>query len=79
MNFFALMLMQRKRRPYNLTLVDSSIRQEMDIIIIGIKQKDGKMMFSPSSKTKIQSDDILIAMVRNKDLEKLRKALIPRI
>jgi len=51
----------------------------MDIIIIGIKQKDGKMMFSPSSKTKIQSDDILIAMVRNKDLEKLRKALIPRI
>jgi len=51
----------------------------MDIIIIGIKQKDGKKMFSPSSKTKIQSDDILIAMVRNKDLEKLRKALIPRI
>jgi voltage-gated potassium channel len=37
----------------NLTLADSGIRQEMDIIIIGIKQKDGKMMFNPSSKTKI--------------------------
>lgn len=59
----------------NLTLVDSGIRREMDIIIIGIKQKDGKMVFNPLSGTKIQSGDILIAMGRGKDLEKLRKAL----
>jgi voltage-gated potassium channel len=59
----------------NLTLVDSGIRREMDIIIIGIKQKDGKMVFNPFSGTKIQSGDILIAMGRGKDLEKLRKAL----
>ncbi len=63
----------------NLTLVDSGIRQEMDIIIIGIKQKDGNMIFNPSSQTKIQSGDILIAMGREKDLERLRKALIPSI
>jgi voltage-gated potassium channel len=60
-----------------LTLVDSGIRQEMDIIIIGIKQKDGKMLFNPSSQTKIQTADILIAMGRNNDLEKLRKECIP--
>ncbi len=60
----------------NLTLIDSGIRREMDIIIIGIKQKDGKMLFNPSSQTKIQSGDILIAMGRDKDLEKLRKVLI---
>jgi voltage-gated potassium channel len=59
----------------NLTLVDSGIRREMDIIIIGIKQKDGKMVFNPFSGTKIQSGDILIAMGRGKDLEKLRKAI----
>ena len=59
----------------NLTLVDSGIRREMDIIIIGIKQKDGKMVFNPFSRTKIQSGDILIAMGRDKDLERLRKAL----
>ena len=61
----------------NLTLVDSGIRQEMDIIIIGIKQKDGKMVFNPSSQTKIQSGDILIAMGRDKDLERLREVLTP--
>jgi voltage-gated potassium channel len=59
------------------TLVDSGIRQEMDIIIIGIKQEDGTMIFNPSSKTKINRGDTLIAMGRNKDLEKLRKALTP--
>jgi len=58
-----------------LTLVDSAIRQEMDIIIIGIKQKDGKMAFNPSFQTKIQSGDILIAMGKYNDLERLRKAL----
>lgn len=63
----------------NLTIVDSSIRQEMDIIIIGIKQKDGAMIFNPSSQTKIQSGDILIAMGRDKDLKRLRKTLIPSI
>lgn len=61
----------------NQSLVDSGIRQEMDVIIIGIKQKAGTMIFNPSSQTKIQSDDILIAMGRNKDLETLRRALTP--
>ena len=59
----------------NLTLIDSGIRREMDIIIIGIKQKDGKMVFNPSSQTKIQSGDILIAMGRHNDLERLQKVL----
>lgn len=61
----------------NQSLVDSGIRQEMDVIIIGIKQKAGTMIFNPSSQTKIQSDDILIAMGRNKDLETLRRVLTP--
>lgn len=61
------------------TLVDSGIRQDMDIIIIGIKQEDDTMIFNPSSKSKINRGDTLIAMGRNKDLEKLRKALAPAI
>lgn len=64
-------------RLANQSLVDSGIRQEMDIIIIGIKQKDGTMIFNPSSQAEIQSDDILIAMGRNKDLETLRRVLTP--
>jgi voltage-gated potassium channel len=60
-----------------LTLIESGIRQNMDIIVIGIKQKDGTMIFNPSSQTKIESGDTLIAMGRNIDLETLRKALTP--
>ena len=60
----------------NLSLVDSNIRQDMDIIIMGIKQKDGEMLFNPSSQTKIRTGDILIAMGRNSDLERLRKVCI---
>ncbi len=60
-----------------LTLIESGIRQNMDIIVIGIKQKDGTMIFNPSSQTKIESGDTLIAMGRNRDLETLRKALTP--
>jgi len=60
----------------NFPLVDSGIRKEMDIIIIGIKQKDGEMLFNPSSQTKIRAGDILIAMGRNNDLERLRKVCI---
>lgn len=64
--------------PLNsLSLVDSGIRQEMDIIIIGIKEGDGTMLFNPSSQTTIKSGDILIAMGKNKDLKKLRKVLGP--
>ena len=66
-------------RLANQSLVDSGIRQEMDVIIIGIKQKAGTMIFNPSSKSKINRGDTLIAMGRNKDLEKLRKALAPAI
>lgn len=64
-------------RLANRSLVDSGIRQEMDVIIIGIKEKDGEILFNPSSRTKIKSGDILIAMGRNKDLERLRKAVNP--
>lgn len=64
-------------RLVNQSLVDSGIRQEMDVIIIGIKQKAGTMIFNPSSQTEIQPDDILIAMGRNKDLETLRRVLTP--
>ena len=61
------------------TLVDSGIRQEMDVIIIGIKQEDDTMIFNPSSHTTINRGDTLIAMGRNKDLERLRKALTPAL
>jgi len=46
------------------------------LIIIGIKQKHGAMIFNPSSQTKIMAGDILIAMGRIKDLDSLRELLL---
>jgi voltage-gated potassium channel len=64
--------------PNGLPLADSDIKKEMAIIIVGIKKKDGEVVFNPSSETRIQSRDILIAMAGYNDLERLRKACISR-
>lgn len=57
------------------TLVDSGIRQEMDIIIVAVRKKDGTMRFNPSSQTRIESGDILISLGKSEDLKKLAKSL----
>jgi voltage-gated potassium channel len=58
-----------------LTLVDSGIRQELDIIIVAIRKSDGKMGFNPSSQTLIESGDTLIAMGLTDDLDRLSAIL----
>ena len=62
-------------RLNGLNLVDSGIRQEMDIIIVAIRKNDGKMNFNPSSQTLIESGDMLIAMGRTVDLDRLSEIL----
>ena len=58
-----------------LSLIDSGIRQEMDVIIVAIRKKDGEMKFNPASHTKIEANDILISLGKIDDLEKLEKIL----
>ena len=57
------------------TLVDSGIRQEMDVIIVAIRKKDGEMRFNPSSQTRIESGDTLISLGKSDDLKKLATIL----
>ena len=57
------------------TLVDSGIRKEMDIIIVAVRKRDGEMRFNPSSQTRIESGDILISLGKSGDLQKLAKSL----
>ena len=57
------------------TLIDSGIRQEMDVIIVAIRTKDGEMRFNPSSQTRIESGDTLISLGKSHDLEKLATVL----
>jgi voltage-gated potassium channel len=64
-----------KSRLNGLTLLDSGIRQDMDVIIIAIRKKEGEMKFNPSSKTRIEAGDTLIALGKSDDLTKLGKVL----
>jgi voltage-gated potassium channel len=57
------------------TLIDSGIRQEMDVIIVAIRKKDGEMSFNPSSQTRIESGDTLISLGKSDDLKKLATVL----
>lgn len=57
------------------TLIDSGIRQKMDVIIVAIKKSEGEMSFNPSSQTKIEAGDILIALGKSEDITKLATIL----
>lgn len=65
----------KKSRLNGLKLMDSGIRQETDIIIVAIRKKTGEMGFNPSSETRIEAGDTLIALGSNNDLIKLDKIL----
>jgi len=62
-------------RLKGLTLVESGIRQELDVIIVAVRKTDGEMSFNPSSQTRIEAGDILIALGRTSDLSKLADIL----
>jgi voltage-gated potassium channel len=70
------LLVGEKSRLNGLTLIDSGIRKEMDVIIVAIRGDNGQMRFNPSSETRIYAGDTLIALGKSDDLEKL--ALILR-
>jgi len=46
----------------DVTLKDSGIRQQFDLIIVAIKKPDGEMIFNPSFETVLREGDMLIAV-----------------
>ena len=62
-------------RLNGLALMDSGIRQELDVIIVAIRKRDGDMQFNPSSQTRIEAGDTLISLGKREDLGKLEKIL----
>ena len=58
-----------------LTLIDSGIRQKFDVIIVAIGKNNGEMTFNPSSTTRIEAGDTLIALGKNEDIEELATIL----
>ena len=69
------LLVGEKSRLDGVTLAESSIRQEMNIIIVAIRKKDGGMKFNPSSESRIEMGDTLIALGHSNDLGRLSSIL----
>ncbi len=71
-------LMVEKGSPLNgLTLEESGIRQKTNVIIVAIRKKGGQMIFNPSSMTRIEEGDILIALGQREGLKRLAALLLP--
>jgi voltage-gated potassium channel len=50
---------------------DSRIRQELGIIVVAIKRRDGKMVFNPPPDEAIGGGDVLIALGHREQLDRL--------
>ena len=53
------------------TLVDSELKQEYGVTIIGIKKSGGKMTIAPGPQTVLNEHDILVLLGSTEDLERL--------
>ena len=66
----------QEESPLNgVRLMDSGIRQGMNVIIVAIRNKDGNMSFNPSSDVAMEAGTTLIALGPNEDLKKLERTL----
>jgi voltage-gated potassium channel len=68
-------VVSEKSQLSGVKLTDSGIRQQMDVIIIAVQKKDGEMKFNPSSQTRIEAGDTLIALGKSEDISRLAKIL----
>jgi len=59
------------------SLKDAQIRRNLGVIIVAIKDALGNMVFKPSSDTRINAGDTLIALGEIKDLLAFEKILQP--
>ncbi len=64
---------QAASRLVGLSLKDSNIRQELGIIIVGIKQASGAMVFTPTPEQVMNAGDILIVMGNRNQLTQLER------
>ncbi|MGW8312424.1 MAG: potassium channel family protein [Desulfuromonadales bacterium] len=53
------------------SLIDSGVRQSMNIIIVGIKQTDGQMIFNPAPDKVIEPNSVLIILGQRKAISQL--------
>ena len=68
-------LVTPKSKLQNVTLKDSNIRRDLDLIVIAIKTNEGEMIFNPWASNPIQVGDTLIVVGRQDNMQELVKLL----
>jgi voltage-gated potassium channel len=66
------------------TLVESNIRREAGVIVLGVRHPEGAMQFNPDANTRVRAGDFLIVMGERGGLAKLEGMLaavpaVPRV
>jgi len=69
------LVIEKQSRIKNVTLLESNIRKDYNLIIVAIKKKSGEMIFNPSPQTKLQEGDTLVALGARENLILLEKQL----
>jgi voltage-gated potassium channel len=57
-----------------LTLADSKIKEQFNLLVVGIQKLDGDFQFNPSSTNVIQSSDALLVMGNLNDINPMKSA-----
>lgn len=69
------LLIGEQSKIKDVTLMESNIRKDYNLIVVAIKKKSGEMIFNPSSQAKIQEGDTLVALGDRENLSLLEKKL----
>lgn len=68
-------LISKKSQLVGQNLIESNIRPRYNLIIIAIQKYNGKMYFNPQPISEIEAGDILVAIGKKENLEKLKKII----
>jgi voltage-gated potassium channel len=63
-------------RLVGLTMKDSGIRQNYDLMIMVIRKPDGTMTFNPKADTVIEADDVMVVVGAAKSIKQLEQVLL---
>jgi voltage-gated potassium channel len=64
-----------KAKFINLSLLDSNIRKDFDLIVVAIKREHGEMLFNPNINTLILPGDILVVLGEHDNIDNFAKSI----
>jgi len=71
------MLVHPSSSLVDVALQDSGIRKDFDLIIVAVRKPGGEMLFNPSSQTRLEGGDTVVAIGEKKNLVQIEKVLNP--